>query len=386
MNVFQTTYKKNQWSTPIPKSWDSPQTLVMVFFDPDQTKSDIWTELRKLLPESVFIGCSGAGSIKQTQIAENETVVTLAQFATTKLKTGSVDLTQTPDSFEAGRLLASQFDPENLRAIYVISDGLNVNGTALIQGMRKAAGEKVVIAGGLAGDGSNFKNTYVLLKGIPTEKFITAVAFYGHEIRIQSSAGGGWKSFGPIHQITSSKANVLMELDHKPALPIYKELMGKQAEKLPASGLMFPLHLLSDAQDENRNIVRTILGVDESAKSLTFAGDVPIGTKVQFMRTTREKLVFAAECVAQELLKKLEPEKTDDPVLSLVVSCVGRRLVLGEHTESELEATLELFPKKTIQAGFYSYGEIAPGTNEVCDLHNQTMTITLIQELDKAKL
>ena len=70
----------------------------------------------------------------------------------------------------------------------------------------------------------------------------------------------------------------------------------------------------------------------------------------------------------------------NSPTVSLIVSCVGRRLVMGENTEEEVEMVLNHLPKKTVQTGFYSYGEIAAGKNGFCDLHNQTMTVTLIQE------
>jgi hypothetical protein len=56
--------------------------------------------------------------------------------------------------------------------------------------------------------------------------------------------------------------------------------------------------------------------------------------------------------------------------------------VLKQRIEEELEATLEAMPEKTSQIGFYSYGEISPLASGRCDLHNQTMTLTLLSELD----
>src|SRR5262249_16881694 len=70
--------------------------------------------------------------------------------------------------------------------------------------------------------------------------------------------------------------------------------------------------------------------------------------------------------------------------LGIAISCVGRRLVLGERTEEELEATAEVLPKHSVQVGFYSYGEISPYASGRCDLHNQTMTITVMGEVGDA--
>jgi hypothetical protein len=70
----------------------------------------------------------------------------------------------------------------------------------------------------------------------------------------------------------------------------------------------------------------------------------------------------------------------DGPTLALAISCVGRRLVLGQRVEEETEATLDALPASTTQIGFYSYGEISPSGAAPCDLHNQTMTLTTIRE------
>ena len=67
--------------------------------------------------------------------------------------------------------------------------------------------------------------------------------------------------------------------------------------------------------------------------------------------------------------------------LCLVVSCVGRRLVMGQLTEEELEIVREKLGDATAITGFYSYGEMAPfGEIMLCQLHNQTMTLTTIYE------
>jgi hypothetical protein len=64
------------------------------------------------------------------------------------------------------------------------------------------------------------------------------------------------------------------------------------------------------------------------------------------------------------------------PGLAIAISCVGRRLVLGERAEEEVEAVAHALPPQTGLVGFYSYGEISPCATGRCELHNQTMTLT----------
>jgi hypothetical protein len=69
------------------------------------------------------------------------------------------------------------------------------------------------------------------------------------------------------------------------------------------------------------------------------------------------------------------------PRLALVVSCIARRMLMGQRTEDEIQAVADLLGVDTVRLGFYSYGEIAPhATSGACELHNQTMTVTLISE------
>ncbi len=377
MKTFQLSFKNNQWSGPFPLDFDSPSSALFIYFSPSTVKSDAWEKLKKSFPQSFLLGCSGAGEIKHNEITDREIIVTGVKFEKTKLKMASVTNIKGKNSEHVGKELAKNFPKENLKALYILSDGLAVNGTSLIKGIKKVLGEEIILSGGLAGDGSDFKNTYVLQEGIPTENTVNALGFYGENINITSFADGGWIPFGPVRKITKSMANVLFELDGKPALELYKQFLGEQANKLPSSALLFPIYLKSDSEHFDRQTVRTILSVDENNQSLTFAGDVPEGTQIQLMRASHENLLQAAKNVSTSTMEKSNQHQA---TLSLVVSCVGRRLVLGENTENEIETILEYLPKETTQTGFYSYGEIAPGKSGVCDLHNQTMTITLIQE------
>ncbi len=181
--------------------------------------------------------------------------------------------------------------------------------------------------------------------------------------------------FGPERAVTKSLGNVLYELDGKPALELYKKYLGERAAELPASALLFPLAIRPE-KSEHR-VVRTVLSVDEQTNSMTFAGDVPEGYRAQLMRANLDRLIQGAEEAAAAAHHMMEAGSS---TLAIAISCVGRRLVLGERAEEELEASLAGLPRGTQQVGFYSYGEISPSGVDGCDLHNQTMTLTTISE------
>jgi hypothetical protein len=239
---------------------------------------------------------------------------------------------------------------------------------------------EVVVTGGLAGDGDRFQRTWSMASEKPQTGLVVAIGFYGDRILIGHGCKGGWDAFGLQRQVTRSDGNILYELDGKPALELYKRYLGDQAAGLPSTGLLFPLALRADSSDE-KHIVRTILQVDEASQSLIFAGDVPEGYHAQLMKANFDRLVAGASWAASHAASL--PDRAGDS-LSIAISCVGRRLVLGEHTDDELEATMEVLPHATQQIGFYSYGEISPFTTGYCDLHNQTMTLTTLSERDSA--
>jgi hypothetical protein len=286
----------------------------------------------------------------------------------------------TTTSFEAGCALGRQLADPDLRGVIVISDGLGVNGSALAQGLNSVLGDRVVVTGGLAGDGDRFARTWVLVEGRPTSGHATAIGLYGQHVRIGHGSKGGWDVFGPERRVTRSDGNVLFELDDKPALQLYKEYLGELAAELPASALLFPLAVRatngSDPEGSER-VVRTVLGIDEAANAMVFAGDIPEGALAQLMHANFDRLVQGASDAA--LMTRDSTTDAGD-VLCIAISCVGRRLVLRQRTEEETEAALEILPQKTQQIGFYSYGELSPYAGGSCALHNQTMTLTTLVE------
>ncbi len=373
------------WSVKNFPDLDSEKTLILLFCAPEFIDNpDPINELAKHYPKSKMIGCSSAGEIAGPYISDRSISVAIVRFKKTPIEIVMTEIKSAEDSLKAGEYIANKLSKKDLQGIFVLSNGLQVNGSDLVKGLNTATRvnpSNVVITGGLAGDGKRFKQTWAVFNGKIYKNHVVAAGFYGNYIRIGHASRGGWDIFGPERRITRSKNNILYELDDKPALTLYKEYLGDKASGLPATGLLYPLAIRKGPADTHQ-LVRTILGVNEDEQSLTFAGDVPTGYFAQLMRANFDRLIASASAASDLALKSmLKDEKSKvGPLLSVAISCVGRRLLLGERTEEETESVFELLPAGSKQVGFYSYGELSPYATGNCDLHNQTMTLTTFYE------
>lgn len=354
---------------------DSAQTLLLLFGSSSLGDNpERIAALTAAYPTATILGCSTAGEILGTDIADNSIAAAALHFEHSTLRLATAPVPTASASYAAGQTIAKALASPDLRAVLVLSDGLQVNGSALVNGLNSSLPESVVVTGGLAGDGDRFHRTWVLKDRRPVQGYVTAVGFYGARMRVGHGSKGGWDIFGPERTITRAEANVLYELDGAPALQLYKSYLGDRAAGLPATGLLFPL-AIRESQSHSKQLVRTILSVDEATQSMTFAGNIPQGHLAQLMRANFNRLIDGASQAA------LATHSTaTGPTLAIAISCVGRRLILGERAEEEIEATQSVLPPHCKQIGFYSYGEISPYATGACDLHNQTMTLTTIGE------
>ncbi|MEK6155348.1 FIST N-terminal domain-containing protein [Flavobacteriaceae bacterium 3-367] len=332
--------------------------------------------LNEKFENTISIGCSTAGEIMGNEVLDSTITLTAVKFDKTTLRTTDIDLTTYDlDCFGAGNEISENLIDKDLRHIFILSDGLNVNGAELVKGLHSKIDKSISITGGLAGDGANFENTFVIHNGEVQSKKIVALGLYGPDLKIGFGSKGGWDSFGIERLVTKSHNNVLYELDGQPALELYKSFLGDKAKDLPSSGLLFPLSM----RDENNKIpvVRTILSVDEAENSLTFAGNIPQGSYVRLMKANIDRIIDGAGQSALVTTDKTEYQHQ----LAFLISCVGRRLVMKQLVEEEVEAVNEVLGDGVHTTGFYSYGEIAPFDKfSPCSLHNQTMTITTFSE------
>jgi len=332
--------------------------------------------LRAMYPDAHLLGCTTAGEICGTTVSDDSLVATAIRFDHTSVRAAYRPLVDASNSKAVGEEIARDLAGENLRHVFVLAEGLKVNGSELVKGLRQGLPTGVAVTGGLAGDGARFEKTVVCLDGQINDSAVAAIGFYGDRLQVGYGSLGGWDPFGPDRLITRSDGNVLYELDGSSALELYKTYLGSHTANLPASGLLFPLSLRGENGEQR--VVRTILGIDEQAQSLTFAGDIPQGGYAQLMRANFDRLIDGAQDAATACYEVVGKHTPD---LAILISCVGRKLVLNQRTEEEVESVRNVLGESTVLSGFYSYGEIAPVVSSTkCELHNQTMTITTFTE------
>jgi hypothetical protein len=339
-----------------------------------------YRELREMFPRAHILGCSTGGQIRNDDIVDDEIVAIALRFDATKLRLACELAPALEQSRACGAAIGRTLAADDLAGIFVLSDGLAVNGGELVAGITSVVGSAVPLTGGLAGDGARFQETLVSADCPPGKRVVGAVGFYGPAIRIGHGSAGDWDEFGPRRRITRSQGRTLFELDGQPALNLYERYLGDaEAKGLPGTGLMFPLRIHDPARPDH-DIVRTVLAVDREARTMTFAGDMPEGWVAQLMRGNFDHLAAGAAKAARQAAAKMHEGNGSDR-LALVVSCVGRRLLMGQHIIDEVEAAGVELGAEVPRLGFYSYGEIAPhSASGRCELHNQTMTITAITE------
>lgn len=349
--------------------------ILLAFGSGKETSGEILVNWwQDAFPNAQLLGCSSAGEILDTEVFTNSIIVTAIQFECTPWKIHTIDFEAGTASEEIASSLTKDIDSKDLKLCFVLSDGLNVNGSRFVDSLRERLPETCLLTGGLAGDGKRFQETLVCLNESFSPCKVVLLALYGNQIEVEYGSKGGWASFGPTRLVTRSENNVLYDVDHQNALQLYKKFLGPYAKDLPSSALRFPL--LVTTADGKKN-VRTVLAVDEQAGTMTFAGDVPQGSYAELMRANFDRLIDGAADAAADVMKKI----THAPELAILISCVGRRLVLGQRIEEEIEVIRDTFGPQTCLTGFYSYGEICP-FEKVNDamLHNQTMTITTLRE------
>lgn len=371
MKVEQRQWRKGQWTSSAGGLPDAQ--LVFVFGDTDLLKQTDWLQdLEKTYPQAQLFGCSTSGEIYETSIVDQAVCTFALHFDHTEVKSARTIVKSVEDSFDAGRRVAQELDPKDLAHVVVLSPGLNVNGCELVKGLTSVLPAGVAVTGGLAGDQVRFGETLVISNREVASNMLAVIGLYGKKIKIGYASLGGWDPFGPERVITKSKGHILYELDGKSALKLYKDYLGDRAKELPAATQYFPLSLR--LHEDDPPIVRTILTIDEENQSMISAGDLPEGGFVRLMKTNFDRLIDGATGAA-------EKSASTPPQLALLISCVGRRMVLKGRAVEEIESARKVFGDSTTLMGFYSYGEISPFTpNAKCELHNQTMTITTFSE------
>lgn len=351
--------------------------LLLIFGSKEQLQlTENLASISQLFTEAKLVCGSSAGEIIRGVSTENCMVCIAFSMDHTKLAFSQHNIADFENAYALGIQTARNLPKEDLRYVFILSDGGLINGSELIEGISHELGPDVTLSGGMAGDGNRFENTIVGLNLDIRTGNLVLVGFYGNRLHIGVGIKGGFVCFGPQRTVTRSEKNILYEIDGQNALELYKRYLGKFSEELPGSALFFPVGILQNKESEP--LVRTILSVDEEAQSMIFAGNIPTGSRIRLMRAPLDNLIRMASEAGVEALTQLNPS----PDLAIVMNCVGRKIVLADRAAEEIESILGAFPEQTPLAGMYTYGEFSPQNNHAApaQLNNQTVVVTLFHE------
>lgn len=380
MKTAQLQFGSGKWIVDnMPSDFPAEKAQLVLVFGSGAlvTSEELFNQIKSKFSQADIVSCSTAGEILHSEVYDDSAVVTAIYFEKASVKSVSLEINKNVNSFETGKTLMGLLKQDDLVSVLVISEGSFVNGSDLVAGFNELNSNNIPVTGGLAGDAARFAKTQVGLNTVAKEGTVVAIGFYGSSLLIGHSSFGGWDEFGKERVITQSTKNVLYEIDGKKALDLYKEYLGPYVDELPGSALLFPISLRTN--DVNKNLVRTILNVNEEDGSMIFAGNMPEGSKVRLMKVNFEKVINGSAIAATNTASMHQEQNAD---LAILISCVGRKLILQDRTSEEVQAAQKIFGNQTAITGFYSYGELSPfnpGSN--CELHNQTMTITTFTEL-----
>lgn len=367
------TLKDLPATSPLPTA-----NLVLVFGSVKRFgEAKLQSTLKERYPTAQIIGCSTSGEITASGVYDDSLQITAILWEKTVQRVTHTKMSGMQNSFETAAGLAKQLKADSLKAVLVYSDGLNVNGSELLEGFKSVLGE-IPIMGGMAGDGFNFSKTVQIFNETVGDGLVIAVGLYGNHLVAATGVGRGWKPYGPPRKVTKSEKNIVLELDGKPALPLYNLYIGAHSAKdLPGSGLKFPFAIIEEGKRDIEKI-RTLLAIDPKTNSLTFAGNVDEGETVRFCQSTHDRLVEGAGDAAHLVKDNTNMNQTG---LAVCVSCVGRKGVMADLVADEVKLVQQILGNQTAITGFYSYGEFAPRPDTSDSvLHNQTMTIGYLSE------
>jgi len=377
MQIRTVQYEEGKgWSDVVPSGLDSDQTLLLIFGTSFFGNHSELSKLINQFPSSKIIGCSTGGEIMGLDVFDNSLIATAVKFAKTELRQVTIKVSDFESPYSGGEKLGAKLNSIDLRGIFVLSDGLTAAGSELLAGINSQISSSIPVTGGLAADQISPGSTWVLDSDGPTSNCIAAIGFYGDRVKIGHGSRDGLDILGIEQRITKSKGNQLFEIDGKPALSLYKKYLGEKALDLPKAAINFPISIRSDLKSEKR-VIRSVMGVNEESQSMSFAGDIPEGTMVRLMLANPDRVIDGA---SEAAMMTEQYGATSENVLSIAISCIGRRWMLGDRITEELEASLEGMPEGTRQIGFYSFGEICPYSVGKSDFQNQTMTLTTISE------
>jgi len=176
------------------------------------------------------------------------------------------------------------------------------------------------------------------------------------EIPAQVGVTQGCSPIGSPHRITAADQNLLIELDGKPALDVFKEDVGEVLARdlQRAAGYIF-VALPVTGSDTGDYLVRNLVGVDPETGVVAIGDYVSAGDQVMFCRRDHESAIADMKRMLNDIKARTEISAIKG---GLYFSCCARGPnQFGADSEELKMVSSELgdFPL----VGFFANGEIS---------------------------
>lgn len=353
---------------------DFKPTLILCFSSLSERQiQPFLIQLKNQFPHVPCIGCSSGGDILETTINYSALSLTFIEFETTQIEIELSHFKVTKEKFTS---LENPLNTSLLKHMLVFTD-LQSSDFNFINHLQCQLPSHIKVSGGVAAANLLEKNnnTYIIYEDKTYKNAAIYIGLYGDNLSINYGSHAGWDSYGIERVATKSEGNILYELNGESAASIYKRYLDSLGEKLPEATISYPLSVRFS--ENERPIIRTVIGLNEMDGSIELAGDIPMYSSVKLMKANLDRIISGAKKSAENSIDT----HIKTPQLAIVISCIGRQVILEQLVNEELEVIKETLGDTCHLSGFYSYGEFAP-LSETCQgvLHNQTMTITTISE------
>jgi len=359
--------------------------LIIVFSTVAYDQKEILGGVKSISKEIPLVGCSDSGEITTKGPVTQHVAVMALNSDQIEFSLGIGKGTD-KDSFRAGKEAAQEVKRKakgKLSSFIMFLDGLAENGAAAVRGVQAVLGEHFPIMGGSAGDDFLFKKTYEYYNGEVLGNSIVGVGLSG-KFSFGVGVRHGWEPLGLPMKVTKAEGAVLKELDNQPALKIYEDYFGKEAEELikePIARMAYTYPLGMSVEGSPELLIRDVVIANEKGE-ITCAAEIPQGSEIRLMLGDPEKAIQAAKEAAEGAVAQLKGVK---PKVVFVFNCMARYKLLGPRIGEEITAIQNVLGKEVPLIGFYTYGEqaplggvLGPGCRSV--FHNETMTLMVLGE------
>ncbi len=249
----------------------------------------------------------------------------------------------------------------------------SINPDDVVTGLFDLLGEEVAVIGGAAavaderaevwGGDYQFCCDQVLTDAVP-------ILLVAGPVRYSFGVAHGWEPLGRIGVVTKSRGNVVYEIDGERTRDYYARYVRTDS----GNALLTPLAVYEP--DTDHFYLRAARGFENDGSSV-YLGAVTQGAKVQLAAVAAQDQILDATDEALEAALSSFPNQRPDA--ALLVSCIGRKFLLGSRASSEIDQARKRLGEDVPVVGFYGYGEIAPlQRHSHARLHNETCVAMLL--------